>query len=427
MRHLTRILGSVPRNGIWILLAAFASVAIAQERSDFEIVNSFQTKYKAIKEAVTRVQTVQECAEVSANIDELEKEFAADTVLLNKALYPDKYDDQITEVRVELRISQDKLGLLESAVARIADLESQVRALSGKVDSLSNENSKLMASMDVMSKALNKNSQLIDSLNGVIKRLRSGLAARDAAIFAMVDSMFMQYDKNIEGLPDQQKKMLLGKMEHHNVVANIMEAAEQNTKFLESTKLSGSDLAQMIKEQKQFSSYWKGLGPKLANVYINAKDRSKQVAAIDAAVANWGVKADSALWTGLNAEFVNNQIPVKPFNSGDEFMISLGTYLDTQGGDMAATDAQKAEKFKHFMNDVWTPSVGSNWVPLLVDAGYITKDQQNQLQSKLDAWQAATGPSHAYIYIIVAVVIILIVIVVMVMRRKKPKTVQPQA
>ena len=297
-------------------------------------VKSYETKYKAIKDAIKQVQTVQQCAEVSANIDGVEKEFAADTVLLNKSLYPDKYDDQITEVRVELRLNQDKLGIIESSVARIAQLEEQVRSLSGKVDSLSSANDKLMASLDVMSKAVEKNTKAIDSLNHIIGDLPQG-CARDEAIFAMTDSLFMQYDKNIQGLPDQEKKMLVGKMERHNVVFNVMEAAKENIKFLESTQLSGKDLYRRWSKssgrifQLELERAW----PETRRRLCQLERSGKTIAAIDSVVAEWGKKADSALWLSLNGEFAGKQIPVKPFHSGDEFVANLSNYFDEQTND----------------------------------------------------------------------------------------------
>jgi TolA-binding protein len=424
MKNLIRIFGFIMLS-VFGALMILSTNAMAQEQSDYAIVKSYQTKYQAIKDAIKQVQTVQQCAEVSANIDDLEKEFAADTVLLNKALYPDKYDDQITEARVELRLNQDKLGIIESSVARIAELEGQVRALSGKVDSLSGANDKLMASLDVMSKAVEKNTKTIDSLNHLIADLRRSIRARDEAIFAMTDSLFMQYDKNIQGLPDQEKKMLIGKMERHNVVSNIMQAAKENIKFLESTQLSGKDLAGMVKEQRQFSSNWKGIGPKLATAYVYSKERAKQVTAIDSAIAEWGRKADSTLWASLNAEFSSKQIPVQPFHSSDEFVANLSSYFDQQMNDSQSSSDEKASRLKHFLDDVWNPSINSQWLPTLVDAGIITRDQDGQLQTKLASWEAATKPSHTLLYAIIFIVILAGVIVIVIRNRKKPQATEP--
>jgi hypothetical protein len=254
-------------------------------------------------------------------------------------------------------------------------------------------------------------------------RLREGLRARDAAIFAMVDSMFMQYGKNVQGLPDQEKKMLLGKMERHNVVAEIHQAAEQNLKFLETTQLTGKDLVQMLREQHKFSSYWKGLGPRLSNLYVNRREREREVAAIDTVIAQWGRKADTSLWAGLYKQFTDNKIAIDSFSNVGEFVANLGNYLDTQGGDKNAPEAERNARLNNFLKTVWNPSVGTQWIPMLVDQGIMTKDQQTQLQSKLTAWEEASKPSYTLLYILI--VLVAIVLVFFILRRGRRRSIPP--
>ncbi len=404
-------------NLVAVILIGFVCSAAAQPKSDFEIVKSFQAKYKAIKEAIREAKTVQECAEISANIADLEKEYAADTTLLNSALYPNKYDDEISNVQVDLQMTQSRLGIIESQVNRISELEFQVRTLSGRVDSLTNANSKLMASLDVMANALVKNKSVIDSLNRIISRLRHGLRERDAAIFALVDSMFTQYGTNIQTLPENQKGMLIGKMQRHNVVGAIRQAAEQNLKFLETTELTGNDLVQMLKEQHKFSSYWKGLGPRLATLYVNSRDRKRDVANIDTVIALWGRKADSTLWAGLYKEFTDNKIPVDTFSNASEFVTSLSNYFDTQGGNLKAPGTERVSRLRYFLNHVWDPSINSQWLPMLVNEGILTQAQDNQLQNKLIAWKEASKPSYTLFYIVI--ILVLVAILVFFLRRRK--------
>ena len=400
-----------------VFLIGLVCSAAAQPKSDFEIVKSFQAKYKVIKEAIREAKTVQECAEINANIADLEKEYAADTTLLNNALYPHKYDDEINNVQVDLQMTQSKFGIIESQVNRISELEFQVRTLSGKIDSLTNANSKLMASLEVMANALVKNKTMIDSLNRIISRLRQGLRARDAAIFALVDSMFMQYGTNLQTLPENQKGMLIGKMRRHNVVGAIRQAAEQNLKFLETTELTGNDLVQMLKEQHKFGSYWKGLGPRLATLYVNSRDREREVANIDTLISRWGRKADSTLWAGLYKEFTDNKIPVDTFSNAREFVTSLSNYFDTQGGNLKVSGTERVSRLRYFLNHVWYPSINSQWLPMLVNEGVLTQAQDNQLQNELMAWKEASKPSYTLLYIVI--ILVLAAVLVFFLRRRK--------
>jgi len=149
--NMPALMATVTLMALW-----FTTSASAQARSDYDIVHSFQARYDSIRAATRRAMTVQDCGQISADIQQMKSDFAADTALLNKALYPNNYDDEVDNATIALQITQNRLGLIESQVSRIADLELQVRSLSGKVDSLSNENDKLMASLDVATKALEK-------------------------------------------------------------------------------------------------------------------------------------------------------------------------------------------------------------------------------------------------------------------------------
>ncbi len=219
--------------------------------------------------------------------------------------------------------------------------------------------------------------------------------------------------------------MLMGRLERHNVISKIMQAAQQNTEFLKSTQLTGKDLIDMIKEQRQFSDRWKALGPELASIYVGGKEKNREMAQVDTAIDQWGTKADSALWASLDREFAEQQISLEPFNSGDAFVTSLGDYMDSRGGDPNASNSEKASRLKHFLDDVWNPSVGSQWIPMLVDAGMISKDQQNLLQAKLGTWEGSIKPSFILLYLIIVLIVILVVILFLARRRRKPQPSDP--
>jgi hypothetical protein len=161
-------------------------MSTAQVRLDYSIVKSFESKYNNIKESIRQAATLQECAAAHADIDELEKDFAADTVLLDDALYPDKYDKWISELRFELHISQDRMGIIETQGSRVADLAERVRILSGRIDSIADADMRLISSikvmsstlnvmsstLNVMSSALTKDTAKLDSLTNIVGRLQ---------------------------------------------------------------------------------------------------------------------------------------------------------------------------------------------------------------------------------------------------------------
>ncbi len=403
----------------------FSGTLAAQEQSDYLIVKSFQEKAASLKTRIDRAASVQDCIQDSARIAEMERVFAPDTNLLNNALYPENYNQTLASLHSRLSIAWHRVESIESEASQISGLQGQLDQLSSRIDSLADQNNKLMASLDIMSKAIVKNTRTMDSLRHLVFVLQRGLRERDAAIFALTDSLFVTYGNNVASMPEQQRKMLVGRLERHGIIENILGAAKQNLALVESTQLTSRDLVQMVKQQQEFSERWDAFGPRLSTLYLSQREREREIKEVHSVISEWGQKADSALWASVNSEFTTQEVDVQPFASADQFISSLSNYFDTEGGDSTASSADKAARLHHFLNNVWNPSMGSKWMPLLVSYGIISRDQQTQLETKLAAWQNAAKPSYTLLYIIVAIAIVLLVVIIFTRRRKKSRPAEP--
>ncbi len=166
---------------------------LSAQKSDRAIVDKFESQTKSLNPQIDSAKTVQECADISAAIGEIEKTFSEHKELLDKALYPDNYATTMTNLKGRLLVRQKDLGVIETQFTRILELEAQVRELSGKVDSLSQQNDRLLGDAKRLEASVKQNQSLYDSLTNVIKTLRENLKQRDDLIFALVDSLFLQY------------------------------------------------------------------------------------------------------------------------------------------------------------------------------------------------------------------------------------------
>jgi len=72
------------------LALGFAGSIIAQ--SDREIVDKFKSEFTSIEKSVKDAAPLQELQSVAAEIAVLKQDFAQHKELLDKSLYPDKYD-----------------------------------------------------------------------------------------------------------------------------------------------------------------------------------------------------------------------------------------------------------------------------------------------------------------------------------------------
>ncbi len=416
--------------GFISLLVCFVFVVPAvqaQERSDLEVIQSFRQKLAELKTEIQKASTVQECVDISQRIDDLEKEYAANVELLNQAMYPDGYKGNIANVRMDLRLSQEKLGIIETQFARITELEGQVKALTGKVDSLSGQNANLLAQINRMGEEAKgmeagaaSSKALIDSLKNVINKLRNNIKERDQMIFALVDSLFMQYDKPVASMKDVEKTSLSGRLQRRNVFTNMRKAIQDNISFLQTTELSSKDLVDMINEQKRFASQWKAFGAKLQGLYEPGKKGANEVKDVQNMLDEWGQKVDATFWHGLNLAFQERGLAVKPFNSGTEFKTNLLSFIDGQIDN--AKSGKKDESFKTyeaFYDSLWQVQLKPAWMPLLVDSGKITDADRKEIESDVANWGSAVSPSRVWIYVLI-VIVLLIAAYFLFMRKKKP-------
>jgi hypothetical protein len=416
---------------LMICIAFMAPTVSAQEKSDYEVIQTFKQKLDEINKEIEKATTVQECVDISSRIDDLEKEYADNVKLLDGALYPDGYKGKIAIVRTQLKMAQDKLGIIETQFARITDLETQVKSLTGKVDSLTGENANLLSQVQKMGEEVKGAAAgtasaqgIIDSLKKVIHKLRNNIQERDQMIFALVDSLFMQYDKSVTSMKDVEKQSLAGRLERRSVFSNMKKSIQDNLAFLQTTQLSSKDLVEMINEQKKFASQWKAFGAKLQGLYAPGKKGSNEVKEIQSLVDEWGQKADATFWRGLNLAFQERGLSVKGFNSGSEFKTNL---VDFIGGEIKDAEGDKKDEsmkaYQTFYDSLWVTQLKPAWIPLLVDSGRISDSDKQEIESQVANWGSAVSPSRIWLYVLLIVVVL--VIAYFLFRKKTPPPAAP--
>jgi hypothetical protein len=263
------------------------------------------------------------------------------------------------------------------------------------------------------------NKSIIDSLNRLIGKLREGIRERDNMIFALVDSLFMQYDKSVASMKDVEKQTLAGKLERRNVFTNVRRSIEDNIAFLQSTALTSKDLVEMIKEQQRFASQWKAFGAKLQGLYEPGKKGAKQVSDIDGLLGEWGKRADASFWRGLNLVFSEHSLGVKTFGTGPEFKTNVIDYISGQIKDAAGPKkSESLKQYELFYDSVWTKQLEPAWMPLLVDSGKISAADRTEIENQVSDWGSTVSPSRLWLWILL--VLVVVVAAYFLLRKKSP-------
>ncbi|MCX6122724.1 MAG: hypothetical protein NTX44_14025 [Ignavibacteriales bacterium] len=409
-----------------IILLIIAAVSLtAQQKSDRAIVDKFEKTVKGLSQAADSAKTVQDCADINATIDELERQFVTYKPLLDRALYPDDYTKTIANLKGRLLVRQKDLGVIETQFTRIVELEGQVRELSGKISNLSQENERLMGTVKTLSTsyAMSKETDkaMFDSLNMVITKLRQNLKDRDNLIFALIDSLFMQYDKNVASMNDVEKQGISGKLERRNVLTSIKKSIADNLQFLESTNLTPNDYAEITRQHQRFTSQWKGLGPKLASIYLSGKQKKNEVALIDSMLSTWSAKVDQSIWKTLASLLEKGGVQLKPFSSGTELTTNFSEYVGTEiNNPKQEPDDVRAKRYNTFNDMVWKTDLKPIWLPVLAESGKITADQKADIEKQVDLWHSAVTPVSPIVYGLVVILIAIVIWSLSRYVRKKP-------
>jgi hypothetical protein len=254
-----------------------------------------------------------------------------------------------------------------------------------------------------------KDRALIDSLKITIAKLHQSLKERDNLIFALLDSLFMQYDKDVASMNDVEKQGIFVRFERRNVLTNIKKSIADNLKFLESINLSANDYAEIARQNQRFSSQWKGLRPKIASIYLGGKRKNNEAVLIDSMLSTWSSKVDQDTWKALRVLLEKGGIQLKPFSNGDEFTRSFSEFATAEMSNtkQEASDV-RLKRFNTFNDLVWKTDLGPNWLPVLVGSGKITSNQKAEIEKSFESWHSAISPVSPVVYVIVGILLLIV-------------------
>ncbi|MFA6455610.1 MAG: hypothetical protein WCW40_02220 [Bacteroidota bacterium] len=391
-----------------VILFTFSA---AQERSNSEVKRDFEKEYKALLKSINDAGTPEEIAAVGEKVTALETNYQTYREFLNKALFPDNFDESIQKLKAQFVYSEQKIKAIGESAARIAELEQQVATLTEEVNKLSGENASLLAQ-------LKEAKAERDSLQKVVSTLRTNIAKRDKAIFALVDSLFMQYDKNIQPTGDVQKSQQ-AKLERSNVLSNIKRAAADNIEFLSSTLLSGTDVAKLYGEQRKFESNWNGVKKLIGDAYLSNKEKSREIPVIDTMIAEWRTKVDESFWKALNNLFSAAKLSVAPIMTAGEIHNNLTRFIDDEINNVGVKSETDPYDTYQAFEKIWSEELKPVWVPVMKDNNMITDANVADLDTKVQLWYSKVKPSNWLLYSLIGIIVLAVAYILY--GRMKPK------
>jgi len=394
----------------------FVKISFAQ--SDYEIKQSYLTKYKQIETSIEYADDAAKCSTIEAQIEKLKAEYTANSALLDNALYPDDFASSLAKLNKKLAIRQND-------VSQIGDLKVQVTELNDQLLKLNQENSELMSQVQSLKRTSAKNAKTIDSLRTLVKRLSAKLKERDDLVMGMVDSLFQQITVIPASVNDYETNGVFKKIATTNFFENIKRSVNDNIRFMRVTQLTVNDLSEIRDQQKEMSTRWQKVGPSLAKVYLQMKQQNTEVSTINSLFDSWKQEIDNQVWDRVYAAFEKNNLHLLQFKSGDAFTLSLTSFIKDEIKNYGVKSVEESEKaYSTFADSVWFKEVEPNWIPYLLNNQMITEANKDSINSSIKSWKEKVAPSGFPLWIIYVGVFIIAVIVLGIVIFRKPVAVE---
>ena len=403
-------------NNLFILFLLLGIADLIWAQSDREIVDNFKKEYSAIEQAIKNATSLEELNNVVIKIDSLKINYAPHKELLDKSLYPDKYDVSIEKLNKAYLLRQGDFATIDV-------LQTQVGELKQQVDFLNERNNELILKVRSLEAQTQKDAKTIKKLQSLVAELQSAIQERDDLVISMVDSLMPPIMREKENLSAEDKKKVASEEQKNNVLNNVKTTIRDNIRFMKVTSLKPADLKTIRQQQKDFAAVWQKVGVRLVEVYAGNGRKSEELKQIDELFDNWYAAMEKEAWDSINEEFLLHGIELRSFENGQQFtsavLMFIGDEIKNHG---VKSDEEAKRVYANFADSTWFAVIEPVWMTYLVENKMLKDEEKNQMESKIADWRHELYPSYWWIYLIIAVVIIAGGVFIF-MRGRKPKAI----
>jgi DNA repair ATPase RecN len=303
-----------------LLLIVFGFTCSIFAQSDREIVDKFKAEYVSIEKSIKDATTLQELNLVLDEITMLKQDFAQHKELLDKSLYPDKYDESIDKLNKAYLLRQGDFSTIDVLQTEVGELKQQVEFLNQR-------NNELLVQVQKLEDQRQKDAKTIKKLENLVAELRSSIRERDNLVLSMIDSLMPPTMRDKENLTIEDKNMVASEEKKDNVLSNVKTTIRDNIRFIQATSLKPKDLESIREQQKDFVTKWQKVGVRLVEVYAEDGNKTEELKQIDELFNEWSTVIKQEAWESIIDEFSLNGIDLMGFKNGEEFTNSVDMFI----------------------------------------------------------------------------------------------------
>jgi hypothetical protein len=390
-----------------IITCGLMTLRLPAQVSDYEVRKNFLDAVTVLQQRIDEATHVDGLDSLKTRLYDIEREYIPHREFLDRALYPETFEQKIAGLRSQLAVAYNRVALISDQSQRVVDLEALVAQLSNRLDSLDEARNSLFSQ-------LQQSQAAVTQLRESARRFNQIMTAKDRLIAALVDSLFLSIERSAEPT-DAQRRVVADKLQRASIAARIYDIAGDNMRFIGMTKLRGRDYVSLIDQYSQFRTRWQGLSARINAVYDAAPPPDHTGAGkkgtgaepvqppgvhVDSLLVEWGAVLQSSFWTGIAEEFTSRGVAVAPFSDGATFSSAIRALVDS----LQRTDADPTVFVKH----IWTDRIDKDWREALIREPMLGRTEYASLDRLVSELGAQRVDQKFMLYTAAVVVLVFI-------------------
>lgn len=406
------------KSTITIILLSAVALSTNAQVSDYQIKQEYDNAYRQLKSELKTANSFAEYDSLNTEIDSLRTEFRAHESIINHAVYPESFEQQIAELRNLAQHFTERQLVIENMNERLDKLNTQLNNYQAE---LANLYAKTDSLRDDVQQKNKKNKNLTYSL----EHYKKSMEERDRMMLNMVDSLFAGF----RDLSDNEISEMRGEFAEYNIqneenpLKFLQSVIQRNTQWIKSSKetLTTDDMLRMHVIQHRFSEVWNKIGDNLVAVY--GQDNPRQWKNnIQQQLNDWRATTSRNMWRSIDRELAARNLDLEAFDNNESFYRALNTYIKQ------ATDSSRAkvmtngeyQDFQAFY-DFWNSTLKKDWGDLVQEGEVLTINQISAIDSEMMEWKEASKPKSFFIPVLLVGSLLLIVVLIIVLARRPNK------
>jgi predicted nucleic acid-binding Zn-ribbon protein len=389
------------------LLIIFAGSSAFAQESDYRVQQDFRAEYNEIIQGIDSAMSSDDVSQISDDIDQLEADYSGYEELLNAALYPESFQNQIADLRDRLSGTGNNITAVQDLNDRIAQLQSEMEDLRNQMTQMNEEGTALRQRID-------RSASNERRLSALVTQYRQNIESRDAFVNEFLEDLLSRYQsmdaQTQSDIADASESM------DDNPLALIQTVlSEYINQADQQSGLTAPDYIRMRAQHAYFGEVWDNIGERLANTYASDSPVQARQEVTDL-LSTWEASINNKLWNSISTAFNQNGIELQSFSNSDDFSVALNAFVDNAIETATEQNEQADLDLYQSFSDYWNSTVKADWGEYLVNGNVLTQGEIAEVDVKIGDWARNAEPVSNLMFILflisLAVIIGLIVLLV---------------